>query len=135
MARIHGICFVLAFLFTGSFALSCALCDLSLCKPLDPSTCPLGVTRDICFCCPVCYKTEGEICGGPWNYHGTCGGELTCVIPPSPSEEYDSVDDFTSEGVCMETEENEIDEGEIDEVDTEKNEIDEDRIIEDEIEG
>uniref|UniRef100_A0A4Q8K5V8 U41-Liphistoxin-Lsp1a_1 n=2 Tax=Liphistius TaxID=62150 RepID=A0A4Q8K5V8_9ARAC len=101
MNRIVGACFLLIICVVGCFALDCPGCDLSRCPSLDPSTCRLGSTKDACACCPVCYKTIGEECGGPWNVKGLCGGHLTCVKPPSPSGEFDPVHEFNSAGTCL----------------------------------
>ncbi|KFM81052.1 hypothetical protein X975_06451, partial [Stegodyphus mimosarum] len=57
--------------------LDCPGCDLSACK--DPGPCRFGKTKDVCACCPVCYKGVGEECGGPWNVKGVCADHLTCV--------------------------------------------------------
>lgn len=32
-----------------------------------------------CRCCDVCAKTEGEPCGGPGDFSGTCEPSLQCV--------------------------------------------------------
>lgn len=37
-----------------------------------------GTTLDVCGCCTVCAKVEGEACGGPWNLKGVCDKGLKC---------------------------------------------------------
>lgn len=32
-----------------------------------------------CRCCDVCSKTEGEACGGPGDFSGTCEPSLRCI--------------------------------------------------------
>ncbi|XP_013876967.1 cysteine-rich motor neuron 1 protein [Austrofundulus limnaeus] len=41
--------------------------------------CKGGVTTGVCGCCPVCARTEGETCGGTWDYLGKCDEGLLCV--------------------------------------------------------
>lgn len=41
--------------------------------------CKGGVTTGVCGCCPVCARTEGETCGGTWDYLGKCDEGLVCV--------------------------------------------------------
>ena len=38
-----------------------------------------GVVRDVCGCCDVCARGEGESCGGLFHNHGKCGNNLNCV--------------------------------------------------------
>ena len=53
----------------------------------------------MCGCCPVCARQEGQGCGGPWNYLGTCDVHLRCVRleleeeEEEEGEEDDKVDD------------------------------------------
>uniref|UniRef100_A0A482ZAJ6 U21-Liphistoxin-Lm1c_1 n=1 Tax=Liphistius malayanus TaxID=1203467 RepID=A0A482ZAJ6_9ARAC len=97
MDRIKGICFILILIVVSSSAFTCPECDLRRCTPLDPATCPLGVTKDPCNCCPVCYKTEGEVCGGPWNTSGKCGEHLFCAQLTSTTSDYYG---FNPDGIC-----------------------------------
>uniref|UniRef100_A0A1V1WBV3 Putative venom protein n=1 Tax=Superstitionia donensis TaxID=311983 RepID=A0A1V1WBV3_9SCOR len=64
------------------YSLSCPLCweNPSVCGT-TPTDCKLGLTKDACGCCDVCYKIEGEKCGGPWRTSGNCGKGLKCEIP------------------------------------------------------
>nr|API81345.1 venom toxin [Hemiscorpius lepturus] len=55
------------------------------CGP-PPEECALGQTFDACGCCKVCFKTEGEDCGGPWKVYGKCGEGLTCAKPDHPEK-------------------------------------------------
>ena len=70
------------------------------CPPLSASECKSGqLTKDVCFCCDVCAKAEGETCGGPWNLDGVCADDLVC----DKSKDYGTtplVDDFNASGVC-----------------------------------
>ncbi|XP_033101127.1 cysteine-rich motor neuron 1 protein-like isoform X2 [Anneissia japonica] len=58
-----------------SFGLSCEPCYERECvRPI----CKGGLVFDVCNCCPVCAKIEGEKCGGPWGLFGTCDDGLHC---------------------------------------------------------
>nr|P0CJ14.1 RecName: Full=Venom protein 302; Flags: Precursor [Lychas mucronatus] len=57
-----------------------------------PENCLAGTTKDVCGCCDVCAKIEGESCGGPWNIGGSCAVGLTCVKVDKRN--------FHSKGVC-----------------------------------
>ncbi|GAB6027745.1 hypothetical protein CHUAL_001982 [Chamberlinius hualienensis] len=61
-------------------ALSCRRCTNKeeICGDYDTSICKYGLALDMCGCCDVCAKGPGEICGGIWNYGGTCGKGLNC---------------------------------------------------------
>ncbi|KAM3609176.1 uncharacterized protein V6R79_010700 [Siganus canaliculatus] len=48
--------------------------------------CGGGVTTGVCGCCPVCAKTEGERCGGKWDYLGKCDEGLVCVYQDSSAD-------------------------------------------------
>uniref|UniRef100_A0A4Q8K1M6 U48-Liphistoxin-Lsp1a_1 n=1 Tax=Liphistius sp. SGP-2016 TaxID=1905180 RepID=A0A4Q8K1M6_9ARAC len=99
MDRIIGVILALSLFFVGTLALDC-MCDRKNCPFLDPSACPLGITKDACFCCSVCFKTEGEECGGPFDIDGKCGGDLICFKPPPPSGEDDGYQ-FNAKGKCL----------------------------------
>nr|API81343.1 venom toxin [Hemiscorpius lepturus] len=64
------------------------------CGP-PPTDCPLGTTHDACGCCTVCFKVQGEVCGGPWNVRGVCGEGLYCKKEVVVEEGFDQYD-----GVC-----------------------------------
>jgi hypothetical protein len=60
----------------GYFATDCgdpSQCMSHLCP--QPKHCPLGTTKEPCGCCKVCWKKEGETCGG---LNGRCGLGYTC---------------------------------------------------------
>uniref|UniRef100_A0A3P8W0P7 Si:ch73-330k17.3 n=1 Tax=Cynoglossus semilaevis TaxID=244447 RepID=A0A3P8W0P7_CYNSE len=48
--------------------------------------CKGGVTTGVCGCCPVCARTEGETCGGAWDYLGKCDEGLVCVYQDEGEE-------------------------------------------------
>ncbi|KAM9854798.1 uncharacterized protein ACBR49_003335 [Aulostomus maculatus] len=76
------------------------------CPPCEQVHCPTrrtlklqckgGITTGVCGCCPVCARTDGETCGGTWDYLGTCDEGLVCVYQDA------AADNPTSErrGVC-----------------------------------
>ena len=45
-----------------------------------PGSCKGGLVKDICGCCTVCAKVEGESCGGQWKTVGRCDSGLTCAV-------------------------------------------------------
>ncbi|KAM9753455.1 uncharacterized protein ACNS7B_006736 [Menidia menidia] len=48
--------------------------------------CKGGVSTGVCGCCPACARTEGEACGGAWDYLGKCDGGLLCVHEEAEAE-------------------------------------------------
>lgn len=58
--------------------------------------CKGGVTTGVCGCCPVCARTEGETCGGIWDYLGKCDEGLVCVY----QEVADDKPDAERKGTC-----------------------------------
>ncbi|CAG5957855.1 unnamed protein product [Menidia menidia] len=48
--------------------------------------CKGGVSTGVCGCCPACARTEGEACGGAWDYLGKCDGGLLCVHEEAGAE-------------------------------------------------
>ncbi|XP_076668014.1 crimpy isoform X2 [Andrena cerasifolii] len=60
-------------------ALSC-VCSPLECDILTDEDCPGGLTWDPCRCCKVCARVEGEPCGGPFGFSGSCAVGLQCVI-------------------------------------------------------
>ncbi|XP_022105493.1 cysteine-rich motor neuron 1 protein-like [Acanthaster planci] len=61
--------------------LRCPPCEQLHCNPRKPSklNCKGGIGAGICGCCPRCLKVEDELCGGKWNYLGSCDAGLECV--------------------------------------------------------
>jgi len=62
-----------------AYGLSC-LCGNAPCQ--TPACCPGDsprYTKDVCGCCLVCAKEEGEVCGGPWGVLGTCREGTRCL--------------------------------------------------------
>ncbi|KFM69260.1 Kazal-type serine protease inhibitor domain-containing protein 1, partial [Stegodyphus mimosarum] len=62
----------------------CGECEPEKCKP-PAEECLAGLVRDLCGCCYVCGRQEGELCDGdllPIPYrnrgHGPCGEHLEC---------------------------------------------------------
>ncbi|XP_042267659.1 IGFBP domain-containing protein [Thunnus maccoyii] len=58
--------------------------------------CKGGVTTGVCGCCPVCAKTEGETCGGMWDYLGNCDEGLVCVYEDAANDKPDA----ERKGIC-----------------------------------
>jgi len=58
-------------------SLSCMSCDQLVCP--KPASCKGGIVKDVCGCCDVCAKLEGEECGGAWDMSGKCARGLRCV--------------------------------------------------------
>merc|ERR1711875_146317 len=81
--------------FKSISSLSCPIpCHLREC-PNEPAAhhCQSGqLAKDLCGCCDVCAKAEGEECGGPFGSSGTCANYLDC--------EKRLEDDFNEVGVC-----------------------------------
>nr|QNH72566.1 toxin candidate TRINITY_DN18171_c0_g1_i2 [Ceriantheomorphe brasiliensis] len=74
--------------------LSCGPCNLDKCVK---AVCKAGFVKDACGCCSVCAKTEGQKCGGLWNYYGICGAGLRCIS--SSDNSHQSSNHFKS-GYC-----------------------------------
>ncbi|KAF2365280.1 Insulin-like growth factor-binding protein IGFBP [Trinorchestia longiramus] len=68
-------------------SLRCVPCGGKDRCPPDPPVCLSGLVSDVCECCLVCGKGEGEVCGGLWNMRGKCGDGLVCVKPQSYPEQ------------------------------------------------
>jgi len=64
--------------FEGTDALMCSICNHSFCP--KPTNCKGGLTMGVCRCCEICAQTEGEICGGFWNFYGKCDQGLKCEV-------------------------------------------------------
>lgn len=45
------------------------------CNDIDTSNCEHGIVLDTCYCCHVCGKGPGELCG---RVEGNCGEGLVC---------------------------------------------------------
>ena len=58
--------------------------------------CKGGVTTGVCGCCPLCARTEGESCGGAWDYLGKCDEGLVCVHQEPAAEKLDE----ERKGIC-----------------------------------
>ncbi|PRD23021.1 UNVERIFIED_CONTAM: Insulin-like growth factor-binding protein-related protein 1 [Trichonephila clavipes] len=75
----------------------CEKCEPEKCVP-PAEECLAGLVRDLCGCCYVCGRSEGELCDGdvlPIPYrnrgHGPCGEHLECrprtdLAPGDPPE-------------------------------------------------
>eukprot|EP00112_Aurelia_sp_Birch-Aquarium-sp1_P008761 Seg1974.3 transcript_id=Seg1974.3/GoldUCD/mRNA.D3Y31 product="Cysteine-rich motor neuron 1 protein" protein_id=Seg1974.3/GoldUCD/D3Y31 len=59
-------------------SLTCLNCEEQKCRDIGSLRCQGGTTLDVCGCCTVCAKVEGEACGGPWNLKGVCDKGLKC---------------------------------------------------------
>ncbi|XP_018028239.1 single insulin-like growth factor-binding domain protein-2 [Hyalella azteca] len=68
-------------------SLRCVPCGGKDRCPPDPPVCINGLVSDVCECCMVCGKGEGDVCGGLWNMRGKCGDGLVCVKPQSYPEQ------------------------------------------------
>ena len=69
----------------GSLAAECGECDPSQCALA--TDCYAGVVMDLCNCCAVCGKREGEECDDPEQNirenlrgDGRCGENLECKV-------------------------------------------------------
>merc|ERR1719431_1057746 len=79
-------------------ALECRPCIPENCpdEP-DPFSCSSGeLVRDLCDCCLICAKAEGDICGGDWDLLGRCASSLTCTPTLTNKHQFAS-------GVCEAT--------------------------------
>ncbi|CAG7732656.1 unnamed protein product [Allacma fusca] len=54
------------------------------CELIEEKDCPWGLTLDICGCCLLCSRGEGEPCGGAV---GTCAQGLRCLNHPRKLQE------------------------------------------------
>lgn len=70
------------------------VCSPAECEEVVDEDCPkgAGTVWDPCGCCKVCARSEGEPCGGPYGFFGTCASGLQCVVT-------DIIAD-NAEGVC-----------------------------------
>ncbi len=94
------VAFVLSITFTTTQSLSCIPCEDWQCTPVEELNCQGGLTMDVCGCCKVCAKIEGEKCGGLWHLHGECDDGLTCVPGADNSEGYYAILGYHAPGVC-----------------------------------
>ncbi|RXM92763.1 Gonadotropin-releasing hormone II receptor [Acipenser ruthenus] len=80
--------------------LHCPPCERIHCTPRKALKlqCNGGITTGICGCCPVCAKTEGETCGGKWDYLGKCDEGLVCTYEESQHMEVTGQD---FKGICQ----------------------------------
>uniref|UniRef100_A0A482Z864 U30-Theraphotoxin-Sfo1a_1 n=1 Tax=Selenotholus foelschei TaxID=1905327 RepID=A0A482Z864_9ARAC len=101
MKGVMAICGFLGFLCAVGFALRCSPCNPERCSPeFNPKNCKVGVTKDVCNCCPACFKDVGEDCGGPWNFVGLCADHLICIKPSPPPGKPDPYYEFNAKGKC-----------------------------------
>ncbi|XP_072241332.1 uncharacterized protein [Leuresthes tenuis] len=79
-------------------ALHCPPCERIHCssRRVLRLQCKGGVTTGVCGCCPVCARTEGETCGGTWDYLGKCDEGLVCVHQEAAVDKADA----ERKGVC-----------------------------------
>lgn len=42
--------------------------------------CKRGILRDVCNCCNICVRDEGEVCGGKYYIHGKCALDAHCDL-------------------------------------------------------
>uniref|UniRef100_A0A8P4KND0 Uncharacterized protein n=1 Tax=Dicentrarchus labrax TaxID=13489 RepID=A0A8P4KND0_DICLA len=79
-------------------ALHCPPCEQIHCSSRRALKlqCKGGVTTGVCGCCPVCARTEGETCGGTWDYLGKCDEGLVCVYQDSATDKADA----ERKGIC-----------------------------------
>ena len=84
----------------ASLDLQCPSCEKIHCTPRRSRRlkCKGGITRGICNCCPVCAKTDGESCGGAWQYLGKCDSGLHCK-PRANQQQVPK--GKTAEGTCQ----------------------------------
>ncbi|XP_075996003.1 uncharacterized protein LOC142990146 [Genypterus blacodes] len=75
--------------------LHCPPCERIHCpsRRLQRLHCKGGITTGICGCCPACARTDGESCGGSWDYLGKCDEGLVCV-------QQDGTPDGARQGIC-----------------------------------
>jgi len=72
------ICFLLLLIHVSNTSSGCK-CNKQAC--LSPANCSHGLVWDYCYCCLVCGKGEGELCGGKNYIQGECGGSTQeCVV-------------------------------------------------------
>lgn len=76
---------------------NCEKCEVEKCTP-PKEECLAGLVKDLCGCCYVCGRREGELCDGdilPIQYrnrgYGPCGENLACrprtdLAPGDPPE-------------------------------------------------
>lgn len=65
---------------------TCGPCDLQVCDSVDQ--CIAGVVLDVCGCCQVCARREGELCDQSKNGAlGECGDNLSCKLLQETGEQ------------------------------------------------
>ena len=81
----------------ASSALSCFCDPERICQ--TPTCCASGyLFEDVCRCCFVCAKPEGEACGGLWGMAGFCAKGMRCLTKCNGTNEMDCQ---LTEGVCL----------------------------------
>ncbi|XP_068203247.1 single insulin-like growth factor-binding domain protein-2 [Palaemon carinicauda] len=82
--------------------LSCIPCREITCElPPRLFSCNWGLALDMCGCCYVCAKGEGEKCGGQWGWHGRCGRGLYCRVAPTPTTHSRPHTVYDNTGTCV----------------------------------
>lgn len=76
------------------------VCNPSECEAISEDDCPAkgGTVWDSCGCCRVCARVEGEPCGGPHGFYGSCAEGLECIVAAHASGK--PVLGANSEGIC-----------------------------------
>ncbi|KAG7523441.1 cysteine-rich motor neuron 1 protein-like [Solea senegalensis] len=84
-------------------ALHCPPCERIHCSTRRALKlqCRGGVTTGVCGCCPVCARTEGETCGGTWDYLGKCDEGLLCVYQDAAEDNQEQERKGTCEAVMV----------------------------------
>ena len=80
MKTIFVIVLVIVVTLASTQALSCLPCVRTSCQPVSKLNCKGGLTKDVCGCCIVCAKVEGERCGLGFSiniFFGICDRGLT----------------------------------------------------------
>lgn len=73
-------------------SLRCSPCVSSNCPQIRCES-PRTLVDDICHCCKVCGRIDGEVCGGPYSGGAPrCNSVLTCHL--------DDPNDYNSNGIC-----------------------------------
>ena len=80
----------------ASSSLSCGCDPERICN--IPTCCDSGyLIKDVCGCCFVCAKSEGEACGGEWGVAGICAKGMRCLTKC----ENEMSCSWTAAGVCL----------------------------------
>ena len=63
-----------------NLVLSSTNCHCSKSTCVTPVNCTHGLVWDHCYCCRICAKREGEVCGGKNYMFGECGKWQECIV-------------------------------------------------------